>query len=75
MNQKNCKKIREIIKESGKLLEGKLPSSPRHPTGRNPYAHIPKVIKTFFGKPYKDLPDDKFSEVVYIIEYCTENPF
>jgi len=63
------------IHEAGKRLEGILPYSPRHPAGRNPYAHIPKVIKSVLGSSYKDLTDDKLSEVLCIIEYCEENPF
>jgi len=59
----------------GLRLQGQLPSSPRHPKGRNAYAHIAKVIKSVFGKSYKDVEDDRFKSVMGVIEYCERNPF
>lgn len=67
--------IRMRIQEAGKNLEGILPYSPRHPKGRNPYAHIPKVIKSMFGSSYKSLHDDMLEDVMCVIEYCEKNPF
>ena len=52
-----------------------LPSSHRHPQGRNPYAHIPKVIKSVFGRSYTELDDDDFKSVIKVIDYCEKNPF
>jgi len=54
---------------------GKLPQSSRHPAGRNPYAHIPKVIMSVMGTSYKNLPDTELENVMKIIDYCEENPF
>jgi hypothetical protein len=52
-----------------------LPANPRHPKGRNVYAHIPKVISSTLGSSYKDLDDEYFEAVMIIIKYCEENPF
>jgi len=72
----NQKKIRERILEAAKVLKDKLPDHPRHPQGRNPYAHIPKVIKDAAGGiSYKDLPDEALSYVMELIQYCEDNPF
>jgi len=72
----NQQRIRERILEAAEKLRGKLPDHPMHPDGRNPYAHIPKVIKDFsLGKSYKELPDEAFESVMLLIEYCENNPF
>ena len=49
MSPDNQEKIRERILEAAKALKGKLPDHPKHPQGRNAYAHIPKVIKDAAG--------------------------
>ena len=68
--------IRERILEAAAKLEGKLPDHPMHPTGRNPYAHIPKVIKDAAGgTSYKDLPDEAFDLIMQLIQHCEDNPF
>jgi hypothetical protein len=75
VNEANKQRIRERIGEAGKMLEGKLPPTERHPKGRNPYAHIPQVIKRLCGASYTDLPDDELPTVLRIIEFCEKNPF
>ena len=75
MNPENCQTILEKIREAAKNLEGKLPPSPRHPKGRNPYAHIPKVIKSLLGCPYKDAEDDALDVILEIIDHCEKHPF
>jgi hypothetical protein len=75
MNEENKKIILERIKEAAKNLEGKLPASDKHPQGRNPYAHIPKVIIHLCGVSYTQLADHDLSGVLKIIEYCEKNPF
>ena len=67
--------IRDAILSAAKNLEGKLPDSSRHPKGRNPYAHIPKVIMSITGSSYKDLTDDYFDIVMEIIDLCERKPF
>jgi len=71
----NQKMIRDAILAAAKNLEGKLPDSSRHPKGRNPYAHIPKVIMSITGSSYKDLTDDYFDIVMEIIDLCERKPF
>ena len=45
MSPEKQKIIRARILIAADSLKEKLPSHPAHPSGRNPYAHIPKVIK------------------------------
>ena len=76
MSPDNQGKIRERILEAAKALKGKLPDHPKHPQGRNAYAHIPKVIKDAAGGvSYKDLPDEAFDYIMELIQYCEDNPF
>ena len=55
-------------------LRGQLPDHPNHPKGRNPYAHIAICVKDNFNASYKDIPDEKFNEVIDYIEYLKQNP-
>lgn len=75
MNQQNQKIILDTIREAAHKLSGLLPDSPRHPKGRNAYAHIPKVISNILGSSYKELDDEHFEAVLLIIKHCEENPF
>jgi hypothetical protein len=75
VNEENKRLILERIRETAKRLEGKLPDSVKHPQGRNPYAHIPQVIKHLCGASYTDLSDDDLPIVLEIIEHCEKNPF
>ena len=75
MNPQNQKTIRKTILAAAENLQGKLPDHPRHPAGRNPYAHIPKVIKDITGSSYKNLPDKYFDIVMEIIDMCKRKPF
>ena len=74
MNKENASKLWKIIQEAGDYLEDKLPEHPNHPKGRNPYAHVALEIKNKFNASYKDLPDDKYEEVLDYIEFLKENP-
>jgi len=71
----NQRVIRDAILVAAENLKGKLPDHWKHPQGRNPYAHIPKVIKDITGHSYKDLPDEYFDIVMEIINKCEMNPF
>ena len=75
MNDENRCMIRKCIEEAAEKLEGKLPDSPKHPSGRNPYAHIPQVIKSAFGMSYTEVPDEHLDIVLEVIEYCEKYPF
>jgi len=74
MNEDNRRKLWLLIQEAGLYLRGVLPSHPNHPKGRNPYAHVALCVKEKFGNSYKDIPDEKFQEVVDYINFLKENP-
>ena len=74
MNKDNANKIWKMIQEAGDYLQNKLPDSSNHPKGRNPYAHVALCVKEKFGLSYKDIPDEKFQEVVDYINFLKENP-
>ena len=74
MNKNNASKLWKIIQKAGDYLLNELPDHPNHPKGRNPYAHVAICVKEKFGNSYKDIPDDKFQEVVDYISFLKENP-
>ncbi len=74
MNKENASKLWKIIQKTGDSLKNHLPDHPSHPKGRNPYAHIAICVKSKFNASYKDIPDEKFKEVLQYIEYLKKNP-
>ena len=74
MNKENSTKLWKIIQEAGDSLAGQLPSHPNHPKGRNSYAHVALCIKNKFNASYKDIPDEKFEEVIKFIDFLKQNP-
>ena len=74
MNEDNRLKLWTLIQEAGLYLLDQLPSHPNHPKGRNPYTHVALCVKEKFGNSYKDIPDEKFQEVVDYINFLKENP-
>lgn len=74
MNEDNRRKLWLLIQEAGDYLEGQLPDHPNHPKGRNPYAHVAICVKSKFNQSYKDIDDDKFNDVVQLIEFLKKNP-
>ena len=74
MNEENRKYIWKYIQKTGDHLLNKLPEHPNHPKGRNPYAHVALCIKEKFFLSYKDIPDEKFEEVINYIEFLKKNP-
>ena len=74
MNEENRRQLWTLIQEAGLYLLGQLPNHPNHAKGRNPYAHVALCVKEKFGNSYKDIPDDKFQEVVDYINFLKENP-
>ena len=74
MNKENAIKLWKMIQEAGDDLRGQLPDHPNHPTWRNPYAHVAICVKENFKNSYKDIPDEKFDEVVEYIEFLKQNP-
>ncbi|MFL2895214.1 MAG: hypothetical protein ACJZ4K_02625 [Candidatus Pelagibacter sp.] len=69
MNKENASKLWKIIQEAGDFLSGQLPEHPNHPKGRNPYAHVALCVKEKFGTTYKNIPNEKFNEVLEYIEF------
>ena len=74
MNEENRRQLWKLIQVAGDYLQGQLPDHPNHPKGRNSYAHVAICIKDKFEKSYKDIPDEKFTEVVKYIDYLKKNP-
>ncbi len=74
MNKENTSRLWKLIQEAGDYLIGKLPESPNHPKGRNPYAHVAICIKNKFKMSYKDIPDEKYNEIVQYLDYLKKNP-
>ena len=74
MTEENRRQLWKIIVDAGDYLQGQLPEHPNHPKGRNSYAHIALCVKEKFGNSYKDIPDEKFQEVVDYINFLKENP-
>ena len=74
MNKENASKIWKSIQQAGDFLKGKLPDHPNHPKGRNPYAHVALEVKNHFGMTYKDIPDEKFNEVINCLAEIKSNP-
>ena len=74
MDKANASKLWKSIQEAGDYLQGQLPNHPNHPKGRNPYAHVALCVREKFNSSYKDIPDEKFDEVVRYIEFIKKNP-
>ena len=74
MTEDNRRKLWKLIVVAGDYLQGQLPEHPNHPKGRNPYAHVAICVKSKFEKSYKDIPDEKFEEVVEYIDHLKKNP-
>ena len=74
MNKVNSSKLWKMIQEAGDYLKGQLPDHPNHPKGRNAYAHVAICIKNRFENSYKDIPDERFNEVIDYIEFLKKNP-
>ena len=73
MNKENSVKLWKIIQEAGDYLKGQLPDHPNHPKGRNPYAHVALEVKNYFGMTYKDIPNEKYNEVIDYLEKLKSN--
>ena len=74
MNKINSSKLWKIIQEAGNYMHGQLHDHPNHPKGRNAYAHVAICIKNRFENSYKDIPDERFNEVIDYIEFLKKNP-
>lgn len=74
MNAELASELWNYIQQAGDRLQGQLPPHPRHPQGRNPYAHVAICIKSHFGDSYKNLPDESYDSIIEFIEYLVDNP-
>ena len=74
MSPKVQKIILDAARQAGDELKGRLPPHPKHPKGRNSYAHIFERIKSRMGKSYKECDDSDAQKILDIIEYYTNNP-
>ena len=74
MNKEKASILWKLIQETGDFLKDKLPDHPNHPKGRNPYAHVALEVKNHFGITYKDIPDEKYNEVINYLEELKSNP-
>ena len=74
LNKANASRIWRLIQQTGDELLGKLPDHPNHTKGRNPYAHVALEVKTYFKMTYKDIPDEKFNDVVNYLKCLRQNP-
>jgi hypothetical protein len=74
MTPENSHKLWKMIQEAGDYLEGQLPEHPNHPKGRNPYAHVALSVREKFNASYKDVPDEKYDDVLKYIEFLKQNP-
>ena len=74
MNEENRKKIWDKIQSTGDKLQPHLKPSSFHPKGRNAYAHLAFNIKEKYGCSYKDIPDEKYEDVILFLEYLDKNP-
>tara|TARA_A100001011_G_scaffold396144_1_gene493204 strand:+ start:62 stop:280 length:219 start_codon:yes stop_codon:yes gene_type:complete len=68
VDKENSKLVWKVIQERGDYLKGKLKPHPFHPKGRNSYAHICVLIKDNFQESYKDIPDERFNELISFIK-------
>ena len=74
MNHYKASVLWKTIQKTGDFLKDKLPDHPNHPRGRNPYAHVALEVKNHFGMTYKDIPDEKYNEVLEYLENIKKNP-
>jgi len=74
MNEEKRRQLWKIIVEAGDYLQGQLPEHPNHPKGRNPYAHVALCVREKFSVSYKDIPDEKYDEVLNYINFLKDNP-
>ena len=73
MNPGLRKQVWAEMQALGDRLQGLLEVDHRHPSGRNPHAHVAGCVKSRFGCSYKDLPDEKVGEVrKYLVELEAE---
>ena len=68
MNTENSSKLWKIIQEAGDYLNGQLPKHPNHPKGKS-IRTCSCMCEDRFKASYKDIPDEKFDEVLEYISF------
>ena len=74
MNKENASKLWKMIQEAGDYLLGQLPAIQIILKEETPTLMLLYVSKRNLSNSYKDIPDDKFQEVVDYINFLKENP-
>jgi hypothetical protein len=75
VNKENASKLWKIIQEAGDYLRGQLPDTPQSPKRAQPLCACCNMCERDILKTsYKDIPDEKFDEVVEYIEFLKQNP-
>lgn len=74
MNKQNQNIIHRLVKVAAAKIDGLLPPEPSHPAGRIPVAHIYDVIKRVMGVPARECDDNRFDDIVSIIDFCASYP-
>lgn len=64
----------EYVSARAKELQPKLQPHPRHPRGRNAYAHLFLAVKSVMGKSYHKCDNTELSKMISIIDRVCENP-
>ena len=72
MNKENLHKIHQYIQRRGDEIQPILPALPGHPV-RQAQAHLYKEIKLRFGVPVKELGDERYDEVMRLLDLCCEH--
>ncbi len=72
MTDEEKKEIWKLITKRGDYLKDKLKSDPRHPNGRNSYAHICSLIISKFKCSYKEIDSKDFDELKIFIMKINE---
>jgi hypothetical protein len=66
--------LHAYVTKAAKALDGKLPDHPAHPYGRIPIAHIYDVIKRVMGCPAKDCRNERYDDLIKIVDFCRDFP-
>ena len=74
MNKDKAALLHAYVIQAAKALDGKLPAHPAHPYGRIPIAHIYDVIKRVMGCRAKECRDDRYDDLIKIVDFCRDNP-
>jgi len=73
LSSESRKMIQQVVADSGKALEGKLPPCP-FLKKRNPYAHLYERLRARIGRSYKNCEDDEVPRILEMIEWYKNNP-